>query len=175
MVVFRPKAPVKGRLVGLLFRSLHWGPWIWNLKLIFAAARCFWGLARPCLREWWCLYFQWHLILCPLLPQPPVPSQTSSYSCMLPTSPSVNGRSYDTYTPPHMQTHMNSQPMGTSGTTSTGEWPRAPPAFLSAWFPRSSHQAFHVHLLWEVSPRNWGRSLCCCHTRQKMTIHNLAN
>ncbi|XP_048710549.1 paired box protein Pax-6 isoform X9 [Lepidochelys kempii] len=52
--------------------------------------------------------------------QPPVPSQTSSYSCMLPTSPSVNGRSYDTYTPPHMQTHMNSQPMGTSGTTSTG-------------------------------------------------------
>ncbi|TKC33705.1 hypothetical protein EI555_015543 [Monodon monoceros] len=53
--------------------------------------------------------------------QPPVPSQTSAYSCMLPTSPSVNGRSYDTYTPPHMQTHMNSQPMGTSGTTSTGE------------------------------------------------------
>ncbi|XP_032076501.1 paired box protein Pax-6 isoform X5 [Thamnophis elegans] len=52
--------------------------------------------------------------------QPPVPSQTSSYSCMLPTSPSVNGRSYDTYTPPHMQTHMNSQPMGASGTTSTG-------------------------------------------------------
>ncbi|MBN3326048.1 PAX6 protein, partial [Atractosteus spatula] len=52
--------------------------------------------------------------------QPPVPSQTSSYSCMLPTSPSVNGRSYDTYTPPHMQTHMNSQSMGTSGTTSTG-------------------------------------------------------
>lgn len=40
---------------------------------------------------------------------------------MLPTSPSVNGRSYDTYTPPHMQTHMNSQPMGTSGTTSTGK------------------------------------------------------
>lgn len=61
-------------------------------------------------------------LFCPLLPQPPVPSQTSSYSCMLPTSPSVNGRSYDTYTPPHMQTHMNSQPMGTSGTTSTGEW-----------------------------------------------------
>lgn len=57
----------------------------------------------------------------PFFLQPPVPSQTSSYSCMLPTSPSVNGRSYDTYTPPHMQTHMNSQPMGTSGTTSTGE------------------------------------------------------
>ncbi|XP_066504743.1 paired box protein Pax-6 isoform X6 [Hoplias malabaricus] len=47
-------------------------------------------------------------------------SQTSSYSCMLPTSPSVNGRSYDTYTPPHMQAHMNSQSMATSGTTSTG-------------------------------------------------------
>ena len=57
----------------------------------------------------------------PFSSQPPVPSQTSSYSCMLPTSPSVNGRSYDTYTPPHMQTHMNSQPMGTSGATSTGE------------------------------------------------------
>uniref|UniRef100_A0A8C9TZ90 Paired box 6a n=1 Tax=Scleropages formosus TaxID=113540 RepID=A0A8C9TZ90_SCLFO len=52
--------------------------------------------------------------------QPPVASQTSSYSCMLPTSPSVNGRSYDTYTPPHMQAHMNSQSMATSGTTSTG-------------------------------------------------------
>lgn len=48
------------------------------------------------------------------------PSQTSSYSCMLPTSPPVNGRSYDTYTPPHMQAHMNSQSMTTSGTTSTG-------------------------------------------------------
>ncbi|XP_060783037.1 paired box protein Pax-6 isoform X5 [Neoarius graeffei] len=47
-------------------------------------------------------------------------SQTSSYSCMLPTSPSVNGRSYDAYTPPHMQAHMNSQSMATSGTTSTG-------------------------------------------------------
>uniref|UniRef100_A0A6Q2YC64 Paired box protein Pax-6 n=1 Tax=Esox lucius TaxID=8010 RepID=A0A6Q2YC64_ESOLU len=50
---------------------------------------------------------------------PMQPSQTS-YSCMLPTSPSVNGRSYDTYTPPHMQAHMNSQSMTTSGTTSTG-------------------------------------------------------
>lgn len=39
---------------------------------------------------------------------------------MLPTSPPVNGRSYDTYTPPHMQAHMNSQSMTTSGTTSTG-------------------------------------------------------
>uniref|UniRef100_A0A4W3KE10 Paired box protein Pax-6 n=1 Tax=Callorhinchus milii TaxID=7868 RepID=A0A4W3KE10_CALMI len=52
--------------------------------------------------------------------QPPVPNQTSSYSCMLPTSPSVNGRSYDTYTPPHMQSHMNPQSMGTPGATSTG-------------------------------------------------------
>uniref|UniRef100_A0A8C1G5V7 Paired box protein Pax-6-like n=1 Tax=Cyprinus carpio TaxID=7962 RepID=A0A8C1G5V7_CYPCA len=51
---------------------------------------------------------------------PMQPSQASSYSCMLPTSPSVNGRSYDTYTPPHMQAHMNSQTMATSGTTSTG-------------------------------------------------------
>ncbi|XP_051978929.1 paired box protein Pax-6-like isoform X2 [Xyrauchen texanus] len=51
---------------------------------------------------------------------PPQPSQTSSYSCMLPTSPSVNGRSYDTYTSQHMQAHMNSQSMATSGTTSTG-------------------------------------------------------
>uniref|UniRef100_A0A8C2WTJ2 Paired box 6b n=1 Tax=Cyclopterus lumpus TaxID=8103 RepID=A0A8C2WTJ2_CYCLU len=51
---------------------------------------------------------------------PMQPSQTSSYSCMLPTSPPVNGRSYDTYTPPHMQAHMNSQSMTTSGTTSTG-------------------------------------------------------
>nr|CBX88048.1 Pax6 transcription factor [Scyliorhinus canicula] len=52
--------------------------------------------------------------------QSPVSSQTPSYSCMLPNSPSVNGRSYDTYTPPHMQPHMNPQSMGTSGATSTG-------------------------------------------------------
>ncbi|XP_067104638.1 paired box protein Pax-6b isoform X9 [Osmerus mordax] len=51
---------------------------------------------------------------------PMQPSQTSSYSCMLPTSQPINGRSYDTYTPPHMQAHMNSQSMTTSGTTSTG-------------------------------------------------------
>uniref|UniRef100_A0A8C6T0H7 Paired box 6b n=1 Tax=Neogobius melanostomus TaxID=47308 RepID=A0A8C6T0H7_9GOBI len=51
---------------------------------------------------------------------PMQPSQTSSYSCMLPTSPPVNGRSYDTYTPPHMQAHMNSQSMTASGPTSTG-------------------------------------------------------
>ncbi|XP_067903040.1 paired box protein Pax-6 isoform X4 [Heterodontus francisci] len=52
--------------------------------------------------------------------QSPVSSQTPTYSCMLPNSPSVNGRSYDTYTPPHMQSHMNPQSMGTSGATSTG-------------------------------------------------------
>ncbi|KAM4618835.1 paired box protein Pax-6-like isoform 2-T2 [Polymixia lowei] len=46
------------------------------------------------------------------------PSQTS-YSCMLPTSPTVNGRSYESYTPPHMQPHVNSQSM-TSSATSTG-------------------------------------------------------
>ncbi|KAM7413810.1 hypothetical protein PAMA_018888 [Pampus argenteus] len=47
------------------------------------------------------------------------PSQTS-YSCMLPTSPTVNGRSYETYTPPHMQPHVNSQSMTSSATSSTG-------------------------------------------------------
>ncbi|KAM9605766.1 paired box protein Pax-6 isoform 7-T11 [Morphnus guianensis] len=92
--------------------------------------------------------------------QPPVPSQTSSYSCMLPTSPSVNGRSYDTYTPPHMQTHMNSQPMGTSGTTSTGEWPHAPPAFLPARLPCSGRRIFRMCLLGEVSPHRRERSFC---------------
>ncbi|XP_062276301.1 paired box protein Pax-6-like isoform X4 [Scomber scombrus] len=46
-------------------------------------------------------------------------SNQTSYSCMLPTSPTVNGRSYETYTPPHMQPHINSQSM-TSATSSTG-------------------------------------------------------
>uniref|UniRef100_A0A8B9R7F1 Paired box 6b n=1 Tax=Astyanax mexicanus TaxID=7994 RepID=A0A8B9R7F1_ASTMX len=50
---------------------------------------------------------------------PMQPSQ-ASYSCMLPTSTPVNGRSYDTFPSPHMQAHMNSQSMSTSGTTSTG-------------------------------------------------------
>ncbi|KAM7396092.1 hypothetical protein PAMP_019161 [Pampus punctatissimus] len=45
-------------------------------------------------------------------------SSQTSYSCMLPTSPTVNGRSYETYTPPHMQPHINSQSM-TSSATST--------------------------------------------------------
>uniref|UniRef100_A0A3Q0SKY8 Paired box 6b n=1 Tax=Amphilophus citrinellus TaxID=61819 RepID=A0A3Q0SKY8_AMPCI len=47
-----------------------------------------------------------------------LPMQTSnqtSYSCMLPTSPTVNGRSYETYTPPHMQPHIN-QSMTSSAT-----------------------------------------------------------
>ncbi|XP_061891632.1 paired box protein Pax-6-like [Entelurus aequoreus] len=52
-----------------------------------------------------------------------LPMQTSSqtsYSCMLPTSSGVNGRSYETYTPPpHMQAHMNNQSL-TSSTSSTG-------------------------------------------------------
>ncbi|XP_054475390.1 paired box protein Pax-6-like isoform X6 [Anoplopoma fimbria] len=43
-----------------------------------------------------------------------------SYSCMLPTSPTVNGRSYETYTPPHMQPHINGQSMTSSATSSTG-------------------------------------------------------
>lgn len=47
-------------------------------------------------------------------------SSQTSYSCMLPTSPPVNGRSYDTYTPPHMQPHINSQSMTSSATSSTG-------------------------------------------------------
>ncbi|XP_061772695.1 paired box protein Pax-6-like [Nerophis ophidion] len=51
-----------------------------------------------------------------------LPMQTSSqtsYSCMLPTSSGGNGRSYETYTPPHMQAHMNNQSL-TSSTSSTG-------------------------------------------------------
>uniref|UniRef100_A0A3B4GTL1 Homeobox domain-containing protein n=2 Tax=Haplochromini TaxID=319058 RepID=A0A3B4GTL1_9CICH len=47
-----------------------------------------------------------------------LPMQTS-YSCMLPTSPTVNGRSYETYTPPHMQPHIN-QSMTSSATSSAG-------------------------------------------------------
>uniref|UniRef100_A0A674MXX5 Paired box protein Pax-6 n=1 Tax=Takifugu rubripes TaxID=31033 RepID=A0A674MXX5_TAKRU len=47
------------------------------------------------------------------------PSQ-SSYSCMLPASPAVNGRSCETYTPPHMQPHLNGQPMVSSAASSTG-------------------------------------------------------
>lgn len=146
MLVFRPKSFMKGQPAWAPKHVFTLGSL--NLKLeahflLLHAASEGWHIhAMGC-----CLYLQGHLTLCALLPQPPVPSQTSSYSCMLPTSPSVNGRSYDTYTPPHMQTHMNSQPMGTSGTTSTGEWPRAPPAFLAVCLPFSSHQAFHVYSL----------------------------
>ncbi|KAM9807503.1 paired box protein Pax-6-like [Neosynchiropus ocellatus] len=46
-------------------------------------------------------------------------SNQTSYSCMLPATPSVNGKGYDTYTPPHMQPHINSQAMS-SATSSTG-------------------------------------------------------
>ncbi|XP_072241418.1 paired box protein Pax-6-like isoform X1 [Leuresthes tenuis] len=47
-------------------------------------------------------------------------SNQTSYSCMLPSSTPVNGRSYDTYTPPHMQPHISSQSMTSSATSSTG-------------------------------------------------------
>lgn len=39
---------------------------------------------------------------------------------MLPASPAVSGRSCETYTPPHMQSHVNGQPMA-SAAGSTGE------------------------------------------------------
>lgn len=51
---------------------------------------------------------------------PMQPSNQSSYSCMLPTSTTLNGRSYETYTPSHMQPHINSQSMSSSATSSTG-------------------------------------------------------
>uniref|UniRef100_A0A672F400 Paired box protein Pax-6 n=1 Tax=Salarias fasciatus TaxID=181472 RepID=A0A672F400_SALFA len=47
-------------------------------------------------------------------------SAQTSYSCMLSTSPTVNGRSFETYTPPHMQPHISSQSMTPSATSSTG-------------------------------------------------------
>ncbi|KAM4734858.1 paired box protein Pax-6-like isoform 1-T1 [Anableps anableps] len=47
-------------------------------------------------------------------------SNQTSYSCMLPNSPTVNGRSYQTYTPPHMQPHISSQSVTSSTTSSTG-------------------------------------------------------
>ncbi|XP_026566516.1 paired box protein Pax-6-like [Pseudonaja textilis] len=43
---------------------------------------------------------------------PPVASQTSSYSCMLPGSPSV--RSYDSYTPSQLSSHSLNSSSGTS-------------------------------------------------------------
>ncbi|XP_064416539.1 paired box 10 isoform X1 [Latimeria chalumnae] len=51
---------------------------------------------------------------------PPVASQTSSYSCMIPPTSSMSVRSYETYTPPQLSGHMTTQNIGTSGTTSTG-------------------------------------------------------
>ncbi|XP_017295769.1 paired box protein Pax-6 [Kryptolebias marmoratus] len=54
---------------------------------------------------------------------PSLPMQASnqtSYSCMLPNSPTVNGRSYETYTPPHMQPNFSSQSVPSSATSSTG-------------------------------------------------------
>ncbi|KAF7646193.1 hypothetical protein LDENG_00191630, partial [Lucifuga dentata] len=47
-------------------------------------------------------------------------SSQNSYSCMLPTSPTMNGRSYETYTPRHMQPHINGQSVTSSAATSTG-------------------------------------------------------
>ncbi|KAM8927530.1 paired box protein Pax-6-like isoform 2-T2 [Pelodytes ibericus] len=54
------------------------------------------------------------------LPLQSVASQTSSYSCMIPSSSSVSVRSYDTYTPVQLQTHMNNQNLGSSANGSTG-------------------------------------------------------
>ncbi|XP_061578577.1 paired box protein Pax-6-like [Cololabis saira] len=46
-------------------------------------------------------------------------SNQTSYSCMLPASPTVNSRTYETYTT-HMQPHISSQPMTSSAASSTG-------------------------------------------------------
>ncbi|KAG8433897.1 hypothetical protein GDO86_012316 [Hymenochirus boettgeri] len=54
------------------------------------------------------------------IPIQPVASQTSTYSCMIPSSPPVSVRSYDAYTPPQLQTHMNSQTLGSAAANSTG-------------------------------------------------------
>ncbi|KYO30324.1 paired box protein Pax-6 isoform X2 [Alligator mississippiensis] len=48
----------------------------------------------------------------------PVASQPSSYACMIPASSS--GRSYDSYSPPQLPTHMGSQALGASTPASTG-------------------------------------------------------
>uniref|UniRef100_A0A8C4NGR9 Paired box 6 n=1 Tax=Eptatretus burgeri TaxID=7764 RepID=A0A8C4NGR9_EPTBU len=43
------------------------------------------------------------------LPVQAMPSQSASYSCMLPSNPVLNPRNYETYTPPHVQPpHMTS-------------------------------------------------------------------
>ncbi|XP_029009453.1 paired box protein Pax-6-like isoform X2 [Betta splendens] len=47
-------------------------------------------------------------------------ASNQTYSCMLPPSPIINGRSYETYTPPHMQSHINSHSATSSATSSAG-------------------------------------------------------
>ncbi|KAK7892062.1 hypothetical protein WMY93_024025 [Mugilogobius chulae] len=47
-------------------------------------------------------------------------SNQTSYSCMLPSGTTLNGRSYETYTAGHMQSHINSQSMSSSAASSTG-------------------------------------------------------
>uniref|UniRef100_A0A8C6S7Q2 Paired box protein Pax-6 n=1 Tax=Neogobius melanostomus TaxID=47308 RepID=A0A8C6S7Q2_9GOBI len=51
---------------------------------------------------------------------PMQPSNQASYSCMLPSSTALNGRSYEAYTAGHMQPHIGGQSMSTSATSSTG-------------------------------------------------------
>ncbi|XP_043938101.1 paired box protein Pax-6-like [Protopterus annectens] len=50
----------------------------------------------------------------------PVVSQTSSYSCMIPATSSVSVHSYESYTPPQLQTHMTTSSLSSSGTGSAG-------------------------------------------------------
>ncbi|XP_047451339.1 paired box protein Pax-6-like isoform X2 [Mugil cephalus] len=47
-------------------------------------------------------------------------SNQTSYSCMVPTSSTLNRRTYEAYTAPHMQPLMSSQSMSSSATSSTG-------------------------------------------------------
>uniref|UniRef100_A0A3B4BES2 Paired box 6b n=1 Tax=Periophthalmus magnuspinnatus TaxID=409849 RepID=A0A3B4BES2_9GOBI len=51
---------------------------------------------------------------------PMQPSNQTSYSCMLPSGTTLNSRSYETYSAGHMQSHINSQSMSSSATSSTG-------------------------------------------------------
>ncbi|KAG8140182.1 hypothetical protein E2320_002893 [Naja naja] len=55
----------------------------------------------------------------PIQAVPPVASQASSYSCMLPGSPSV--RSYDSYTPSQLSSHSLNSSNGTSTGNVAGE------------------------------------------------------
>ncbi|XP_078507119.1 paired box protein Pax-6-like [Lissotriton helveticus] len=54
------------------------------------------------------------------LPLQPVCSQASSYSCMVPSSPSVSVRSYEAYTPPQLQPHLGPPGLSVSAAVSTG-------------------------------------------------------